>query len=74
MLFTANVTDDLVPIVSALIVEPITRRKNFRLIQIETNCRRHLTLPDMPILDSSSSTASKDVMSKMWTNGDTDIQ
>ena len=30
-------------------------------------------LPDMPILDSSSSTASKDMMSKMWTNGDTDI-
>ena len=28
--------------------------------------------PDMPILDSSSSTANKDMMSKMWTNGDTD--
>ena len=30
-------------------------------------------LPNGPILDSSSSTAIKDMMSKMWTNGDTDI-
>ena len=30
-------------------------------------------LPDMSILDSSSSTPNKDKMSKMWTNGDTDI-
>ena len=29
--------------------------------------------PDIPILDSSSSTANKDMMSKMWTNGDTGI-
>ena len=29
--------------------------------------------PDMPILDSSSLTANKDMTSKMWTNGDTDI-
>ena len=28
-------------------------------------------LPNGPILDSSSSTANKDMMSKMWTNGDT---
>ena len=30
-------------------------------------------LPDMPNFDSSSSTANKDMISKMWTNGDTDI-
>ena len=30
-------------------------------------------LPDMQILDYSNSTANKDMMSKMWTNGDTDI-
>ena len=30
-------------------------------------------LPDMPILDSSSSTTNKDMMSKIWTNGDTDM-
>ena len=30
-------------------------------------------LPDMPILDPSSSTANKDMKSKMSTNGDTDI-
>ena len=30
-------------------------------------------LPDMPNLDSSSSTANKDMISKMWTNGDTDV-
>ena len=27
------------------------------------------SLPDMPILGSSHSTANKDVMSKIWTNG-----
>ena len=31
------------------------------------------TLPDMPILGSSNSSANKDVMSKIWTNGDTFI-
>ena len=30
-------------------------------------------LPDMPILGSSSSTANKDMMSKIWTNGETSI-
>ena len=30
-------------------------------------------LPCMPILDSSSSTANKDMMSKIWTNRDTII-
>ena len=30
-------------------------------------------LPDMPILGYSSSTASKDMMSKIWTNEDTVI-
>ena len=30
-------------------------------------------LPDMPILHSSSSTANTDLMSKKWTNGETDI-
>ena len=30
-------------------------------------------LPDLPILDSSNSGANKDIMSKMWTNGDTVI-
>ena len=30
-------------------------------------------LPDMPILDSSSSTTNKDMMSKIWTNGDSQI-
>ena len=28
-------------------------------------------LPDMPILGSSSSAANKDMMSNIWTNGDT---
>ena len=28
-------------------------------------------LPHMPILGSSNSAANKDVMSKIWTNGDT---
>ena len=28
-------------------------------------------LPDMPNLGSSNSAADKDMMSKMWTNGDT---
>ena len=28
-------------------------------------------LPDMPILGSSNSAANKDMMSKIWTNGDT---
>ena len=32
-----------------------------------------IPLPDMPILGSSSSTANKDMMSKVWTNGDTVI-
>ena len=30
-------------------------------------------LPDMPILGSSNSAANKDMMSKIWTNGDTVI-
>ena len=30
-------------------------------------------LPDAPILGSTSSAANKDVMSKIWTNGDTII-
>ena len=30
-------------------------------------------LPDMPILGSSNSAANKDMMSKIWTNGDTII-
>ena len=30
-------------------------------------------LPDMPILGSSNSKATKDTMSKTWTNGDTII-
>ena len=30
-------------------------------------------LPDMPILDSSDSAANKDMVSKIWTNGDTVI-
>ena len=30
-------------------------------------------LPDMPILGSSSSVANKDMMSKIWTNGDSII-
>ena len=30
-------------------------------------------LPDMPLLGSSSSTANKDKMLKIWTNGDTII-
>ena len=30
-------------------------------------------LPDMPILSSSISAASTDMMSKIWTNGDTII-
>ena len=30
-------------------------------------------LPDMPILGSSNSAACKDIMSKIWTNGDTII-
>ena len=30
-------------------------------------------LPDMPLLGSSNSTANKDMMSKIWTNGDTVI-
>ena len=36
--------------------------------------RRHLNaLQDMPILGSSNSAANKDMMSKIWTNGDTII-
>ena len=30
-------------------------------------------LPDMPILGFSNSAANKDMMSKIWTNGDTII-
>ena len=30
-------------------------------------------LPHMPILNSSNSAANKDIMSKIWTNGDTVI-
>ena len=30
-------------------------------------------LPDMPILASSNSAANKDIMAKIWTNGDTII-
>ena len=30
-------------------------------------------LPDMPILGSSNSAANTDMMSKIWTNGDTII-
>ena len=30
-------------------------------------------LPDMQISDSSNSAANKDMMSKIWTNGDTNI-
>ena len=30
-------------------------------------------LPSMPILDSSNSETNKDMMSKIWTNGDTVI-
>ena len=30
-------------------------------------------LPEMPILDSSSLTGNKDMMAKMWINGDVDI-
>ena len=30
-------------------------------------------LPDLSFLDSSNSSANKDMMSKMWTNGDTII-
>ena len=33
----------------------------------------HNPLPDMPILGSSNSAANKDMMSKIWTNGDTII-
>ena len=33
-----------------------------------------IPLPDMPILDSSNSTANKNMMSKIWTNGDTVIR
>ena len=31
-------------------------------------------LPDMPILGSTNSTANKDMMSKIWKNGDTVIR
>ena len=31
------------------------------------------SLPDMPLLGSSSSAANKDMMAKIWTNGDTVI-
>ena len=31
----------------------------------------HLPLPDMPIMGSSNSAASKDMVSKIWINGDT---
>ena len=30
-------------------------------------------LPDMPMLDSSNSAANKDMISKIWSNGDTII-
>ena len=32
-----------------------------------------ILLPDMQILGASNSAANKDMMSKMWTNGDTII-
>ena len=32
-----------------------------------------ILLPQMPILGSSNSAANKDMMSKIWTNGDTII-
>ena len=31
------------------------------------------TLPDIPILGSSDSAANKGLMSKIWTNGDTNV-
>ena len=33
----------------------------------------HNPLPDMPILGSSNSAANKDMISKIWTDGDTII-
>ena len=51
--------------------------KNIKLIlvqSIETVSRMLLVinpLPDMPILGFSNSVANKDMMSKIWTNGDT---
>ena len=47
---------------------------NLRLIdQITLSVMGFNPLPDMPILGSSNSTANKDMMSNVWTNGDTII-
>ena len=41
--------------------------------RIDTVSKLFNPLPDMPILGSLNSTGNKDVMSKIWTNGDTVI-
>ena len=40
-------------------------------MNLKNNCFN--PLPDMPILGSSNLAANKDMMSKIWTNGDTII-
>ena len=49
-----------------------TRRQKSRRQIVDLNRCLNL-LPDMPILGSSNSAANKDMMSKIWTNGDTVI-
>ena len=41
------------------------------LLKVVTVWYRVNPLPDIPILGSSNSAANKDMMSKIWTNGDT---
>ena len=48
--------------------------QNCLLVQIQNNCRQQINpLPDMPILGSSNSAVNKDMIAKIWTNGDTVI-
>ena len=52
-------------------------RSLFRHIRDKATVTSHIEcavlypLPDMPILGSSNSAANKDMMSNVWTNGDT---
>ena len=39
-----SITDHLFPKARELHTKPITRLQNFRLVQIETNCRRHFKM------------------------------
>ena len=48
--------------------------ENIQLVKNESvSTQKSNSLPDMPILGSYNSAGNKDIMSKIWTNGDTII-